>query len=134
MCSEEWTLVSPNKKRTDRAMAALQSRPSKSILKRSDAIKQVKRHLSFATFEKYEACLGYELPFSKDDAEMALAAGYDCPQIRRRVRVSLPQSLLSVKCDSLTPVLFGSIDPLSQPWDKKTSDQVCISTTAESSK
>jgi hypothetical protein len=38
-CNEEWTLVSPNKKRTDRAMAALKNKPTSSILRHKGALK-----------------------------------------------------------------------------------------------
>jgi hypothetical protein len=104
-CNEEWTLVSPNKKRTDRAMAALKNRPSSSILRQKGALKSVSKRLSFATFQSYDACLGYECPVSLEDAKIALQAGYDCPQIRRKAGVIFPATIELVNC----PLQFGSI-------------------------
>jgi hypothetical protein len=47
-CDKEWILVSPNKKRTDKAMAALRTTPQKSALSARKA-DSVKKRLSFAT-------------------------------------------------------------------------------------
>jgi hypothetical protein len=104
-CNEEWTLVSPNKKRTDRAMAALKNKPSSSILRQKGALKSVYKRLSFATFQTYDACLGYECPVSLEDAKIALQARYDCPQIRRKAGVIFPSSMELVDCS----LQFGSI-------------------------
>jgi hypothetical protein len=104
-CNEEWTLVSPNKKRTDRAMAALKNKPTSSILKQKGALKSVSKRLSFATFQTYDACVGYECPVSSEDARVALQAGYDCPQIRRKVGVIFLASMEKVNCS----LQFGSI-------------------------
>jgi hypothetical protein len=93
-CNEEWTLVSPNKKRTDHAICLLQKNPIRSALKTSASGASVKRKLSFATFMQYPLCQGYEFEATEDLAKDALQAGYDCPQIRRRAGVILSPSIL----------------------------------------
>jgi hypothetical protein len=64
-CDKEWVLVSPNKKRTDQALAALCSTPQKSALsarkndlsaRKNDSIK---KRLTFASEMVYPACSGY---------------------------------------------------------------------------
>jgi hypothetical protein len=104
-CQQEWTLVSPNKGRTDKSLDALKKFLKNSILKRKSDLQSVSRKLSFATFQYYEACAGYECPTSSEDVVLALQAGYDFPQIRRRAGVLFSPSV-SVS-DSKIPV--GSI-------------------------
>jgi hypothetical protein len=70
--------------------------PKKPILK-SRANSQVKRSLSFATFESYPACPGYEYPTSNAEIADVIQAGYDCPQIRKRV--SLPTHITDLDTD-----------------------------------
>ncbi|KAM0871397.1 hypothetical protein ACQ4PT_039415 [Festuca glaucescens] len=101
-CNAEWVLVSPNKNRTDRAVQALKLRPRKSNMK-SRVISQVKRNLSFATFEAYPACPGYEYPASDVEVADVIQAGYDCPQIRKRVSIAAHISAL----DKDVQIQFG---------------------------
>jgi hypothetical protein len=106
-CMEEWTLISPNKKRSMNAMAALQKRPSKPSLKKSN-FNYAKRHLNFATFFSYPACHVYEYPASNEEVATALEAGYSCPQVIRCSKlVILPDSLSKISTGHV--VLFGSI-------------------------
>jgi hypothetical protein len=113
---EEWTLVSPNKRRTDRALMALQSRPQKSILRKKSSVHLALRKISFATFQQYDACIGYEHPMSAEDAKMALEAGYDYPQIRKHAGVlissDIPRQSALVQFGSVqSPVPPSASDP-----------------------
>src|ERR1041385_2218263 len=63
-CDEEWTLVSPSKRRARLGLAAMEKSPPKSAIK-SPASKNKK--VKFATFMNYEACKGYRfLPMGRD--------------------------------------------------------------------
>ncbi|KAK1602055.1 hypothetical protein QYE76_007951 [Lolium multiflorum] len=89
-CNEEWTLVSPNKKRTVSALNALRKRPDRPILQRKNSSGSVKKSLSFAETLVYEACSGYSmkdvsLKNNQDaeisehiDAETAPKSSYQC--------------------------------------------------------
>ena len=57
-CNEEWTLVSPSKRRARLGMAAMMHAPAKSSL-RSKEGNHPRKSLCFATFLNYDACRGY---------------------------------------------------------------------------
>jgi hypothetical protein len=58
-CDKEWILVSPNKGRTDKALAALHTTPQKSALRARQFTASVKKKLTFAEEVAYPACPGY---------------------------------------------------------------------------
>ncbi|KAM0856737.1 hypothetical protein ACQ4PT_048926 [Festuca glaucescens] len=64
-CDAEWILVSPNKGRTDKAMAALHLRPQKSAMLGRNMKVQAKKRLSFAAEVAYPACVGYSVQSQK---------------------------------------------------------------------
>jgi hypothetical protein len=109
-CNEEWTFISPNKRRTDSALAALRQKPSSSSIRQKSLAAPVKRKLSFATFVQYPACKGYECPISPEDAKIALQAGYDCPQIRKHAGVIISPAISKLKESIDAQVLFGSVE------------------------
>jgi hypothetical protein len=111
-CLEEWTIISPNKKRTDKALNALLMNPPRSAFALRRNHKQVKKQLSFAAFMAYPACQGYEYPASRDEDNDMIQAGYDCSQIRRRA-VSLPEEIVNLAAHS-PPVSFGSLQQPAQ--------------------
>jgi hypothetical protein len=78
-CLEEWTIISPSKKRSMNALAALHKFPSKPSLKPSNS-KSTKKRLNFATFFSYPACHGYEYQASPEEVVSVLEAGYSCPK------------------------------------------------------
>jgi hypothetical protein len=110
-CQQEWTLISPNKRRTDKAILALRKRPSRSALKSSKGKAPVGRRLNFVTYMSYPACQGYEYQATPAENEDMIQAGYSCPQIQRRSsRVILPDRLeLSEEERRSANVQFGSI-------------------------
>uniref|UniRef100_A0ACD6AKF3 Uncharacterized protein n=1 Tax=Avena sativa TaxID=4498 RepID=A0ACD6AKF3_AVESA len=114
-CNEEWTLISPNKKRTDCALRALKKKPGRSCFRK---VYSGSKKLSFAAFEKYDACEGYECPISKDQADVYLEAGYDCPQLRRRAGAILPPSVSVVTQN----IQFGTFSEETQPSHGKDSN------------
>jgi hypothetical protein len=109
-CMAEWTIVSPNKKRSDYALRALRKQPSKPALKPRN-LDKVSKSLNFATFLSYPACHGYEYQASDAEVDDLLQAGYSCPQLIRRANsVSLPDSLSKIVTDK--NIQFGSVgDP-----------------------
>jgi hypothetical protein len=80
--------VSPNKQKTDRAIRALQQKPTAPAIKRN--LTSVKRNLSFAAFIAYLACQGYEYPASQVEKEDAIQAGYKCTQLGNVPKVIIP--------------------------------------------
>jgi hypothetical protein len=93
-CQEEWIMVSPNKKRTDRAIRALKHKPHRSVLKKNHLSNAPKKKLCFASFMSYPACSGYEYPATPEEDSDIIQAGYSCPQVKRRSgNLILPASL-----------------------------------------
>jgi hypothetical protein len=107
-CQEEWTIISPGKRRSMKAMKALKSFPLKSSLSKNQG-KPLARKLSFATIEKYEACSGYAFPLTSAMANDLKQAGYNCPQVNRLAGVFIPDHL-SVTSEEQIP--FGSFLPI----------------------
>jgi hypothetical protein len=104
---EEWTIVSPNKKRSQSALRALRKQHSKPALKPKN-LRKVSKSLNFATCLSYPACHGYEYQASQGEVEDLLQAGYSCPQLIRRANsVSLHDSLSAVVTDM--NIQFGSV-------------------------
>jgi hypothetical protein len=103
-CQQEWTLVSPNKRRTDSALLALKKKPVKPSLK--SRANDVSRKLSFAVIEVYPVCQGYEYPVTEEQAADLLQAGYECPQLQRRAGVVFSPKIVQ----SDQSISFGSLD------------------------
>jgi hypothetical protein len=78
-CQEEWIMVSPNKRRTDRAIRALKHKPHHSVLKKNHLSYAPKKKLCFAFFMSYPACSGYEYPATPEEDSDIIQAGYSCP-------------------------------------------------------
>jgi hypothetical protein len=78
-CQEEWIMVSPNKRRTDRAIRALELKPHHPALKKSNQSYVPKKKLCFASFMSYPACSGYEYPATPEEESDIIQAGYSCP-------------------------------------------------------
>jgi hypothetical protein len=102
-CNEEWTLVSPNKKRTASALNALHKKPDRPILQHKNSAVSVKKFLSFAEVLVYEACTGYSM---KDDS----LKNVQDPKISEQTDV------VSV------PTANGQIDNEVDPFDKLVDD------------
>ncbi|KAM0885808.1 hypothetical protein ACQ4PT_030071 [Festuca glaucescens] len=83
-CDKEWILVSPNKGRTDKAMAALHIRPQKSAMVGRNMKVQAKKRLTFAAEVAYPACVGYSVQSQKvsnDPQSPSLSAGLDSTKV-----------------------------------------------------
>ena len=83
-CKEEWTLVSPTKKRVQAGMNALRADPKKSAMKVGPS---KSKSLRFATIIDYDACKSYNLRVQPEVRKDLLEAGYDllpeeCPPRR----------------------------------------------------
>lgn len=65
-CQEEWTLVSPSKRRARLGLEAMKKAPAKSYL-RSFVPDPMKKSLRFATFLNYDACKGYRYPATAEE-------------------------------------------------------------------
>jgi hypothetical protein len=105
-CQQEWILVSPNKKRTDAALHALSKKPTNPSIKPLGSRTPARKKLSFATFQAYPACAGYEFPASRQQVLDAVEAGYDCPQIRRKAGVIFSPAIIQTDVS----IQFGSTE------------------------
>jgi hypothetical protein len=76
------------------------------------------RKISFATFQEYDACIGYERPMTAEDARLALEAGYDCPQIRKHAGVLISSDIPRQSAI----VQFGSVQSPGLPSVSEPSD------------
>jgi hypothetical protein len=87
-------MVSPNKRRTDRAIRALKLKPHRSALKKNHLSYVPKKKLCFASFMSYLACSCYEYPASPKEDSNIIQAGYSCRQVKRHSgNLILPTSL-----------------------------------------
>ena len=74
-CKEEWTLVSPSKRRARLGLEAMKHAPAKSSLRSSKHA--VKKSIRFASFLNYDACKGYRHPATTEEIIIVtLDAGY----------------------------------------------------------
>jgi hypothetical protein len=82
-CQVEWTLVSPNKRRTDHALLALRRKTSESIFRNQFKSPQVNSKLSFAAIEAYHICQWYEFLATYEQVADSIQARYVCSQLER---------------------------------------------------
>jgi hypothetical protein len=98
----EWTLVSPNKKRTDAAMRALRSQPARPIIQKQRVASKVKRSISFASNLSYDACAGYaarEEPSSEPSSQILPIipfGSFDQPVRAPLLQVGAPSSISNI--------------------------------------
>jgi hypothetical protein len=106
-CKEEWTLVSPSRRRMQLALKALRAPKPKSAIK-SDSL--VHRKLAFASTIEYSACKGYTCVKDLEKKSETQVVPFESAQSSTSSQVNIP---------------FGTIAPLTgiQPCTEALSDK-----------
>lgn len=106
-CDAEWIFVSPTKRGATMGMLAMHKPPVKSSLKSAPSCR---KKLSFATFQNYPVCKGYQYPATQNCIDDVQDAGYVLNQHERVIIHSPPAPELRWTV-ATPPICFGTVPP-----------------------
>ena len=105
-CNQEWTLVSPSKRRARLGLEAMKHALTKSSLCSRSSGPHPHNHVKFATFMKYPARKGYNYGPTATEVVTVWEAGYEFSErevVSSPVPASSPVAILSIQFGSLPP-------------------------------